>query len=514
MMKRLVVVACALLLPATAGALPSGPDGVSIRSAHRAIMELRLEDAERELAGLTEAHHDDPDALMVRSLLSFNRGEYAIAATRMTRSLALAPSDDDGRAGLLDQMERTRDTLAGFRTTRSPDGRFIIRFQDDDEILVPIAMRSLRAADAHLTATLGYRHPGPVRLELVPSAATLARLSTLTVEAIERTGTIALCKWDKLMVTTPRALVRGYAWVDTIAHEYVHLVLARASRDHAPVWLQEGFAKLLERRWRDEPVRASLDPAGESLLRNARLEDRLLPFDRIHPSIALLPSQEDAALAFAQVATFVETFHGRHGDEGLRAVIAKLAEGEDARAALSDVASVDWDQLERQWRADIAARPVPEDIAPVRPLRFRRGGSDPDESLEVVERARGALRLGDLLWERRRYGAAAHEYRRAHTAAPRDPIIATRLARAALQSGDGAAAETAIQTVLTLFPEHAPARALLSAALLAKGDHDQARTEAREATWLNPFDPEPHCVLAEVDASEESRANCERLRRR
>ena len=29
------------------------------------------------------------------------------------------------------------------------------------------------------------------------------------LEAIERTGTIALCKWDKLMVTSPRALVRS-----------------------------------------------------------------------------------------------------------------------------------------------------------------------------------------------------------------------------------------------------------------------------------------------------------------
>lgn len=511
-MRARFAIAFVLLVATPARALPPGPDGDAIRAANVAIAELRLEDAERELATLSTVHADDPDALMVRSLLAYHRGDYAVAVTRMERSLSLAPADDDGRVELLDQMQRTRETITGFQTRRSQDGRFVVRFRDEDRVLVPIALRALQAADARLTETLGYRHPGPVRLELVPSPATLARLSTLTVEAIERTGTIALCKWDKLMVTSPRALVRGYAWVDTIAHEYVHLVLARASRDHAPVWLQEGFAKLLERRWRGEPVRASLDPSGESLLRSARIENRLLPFDRIHPSIALLPSQEDATLAFAQVATFVETFHGRHGDEGLRAVIAKLAAGEDARAALSDVASTDWDQLERQWRAAIATRPDPGEAPAIRRLRFRRGSSDPDESLEVTERARGALRLGDLLWERRRYGAAAHEYRRAHSAAPTDPIVATRLARASLQSGDGPGAVTAIETVLSRFPEHAPARALLSAALLAKGDRGRARAEAREATWLNPFDPEPHCVLAEVDASEEARTNCEQLR--
>ena len=41
-------------------------------------------------------------------------------------------------------------------------------------------------------------------------------MSTLTEKEIETTGTIALCKYGKLMIVTPRATVFGYPWMDTL----------------------------------------------------------------------------------------------------------------------------------------------------------------------------------------------------------------------------------------------------------------------------------------------------------
>ncbi len=88
----------------------------------------------------------------------------------------------------------------------------------------------------------------------------------------------------------------------------------------------------------------------EAILHRAAREGRLIPFERIHPSIALLPSQEDAALAFAQVATFVARFYEEHGAEGLRAAVARIAEGTDAREAMADVAGAPFERLEDRWR--------------------------------------------------------------------------------------------------------------------------------------------------------------------
>src|SRR5690606_12596943 len=148
------------------------------------------------------------------------------------------------------------------------------------------AIEALAAAERVVRAELGADVSGPIRLEIYPTAASLARVSTLSVVDIERTGTIALCKWDRLMVTSPRALVRGYPWLDTIAHELVHLRLAQASRDQAPVWFHEGLAKFLEHRWRSDTAGPALEPASRALLAKAVAEDALLPFERLHPSIA------------------------------------------------------------------------------------------------------------------------------------------------------------------------------------------------------------------------------------
>ena len=476
--------------------------------AERALIELRVEEAERVVSGLLGRRSRDPDVLRLAGLVRFHRGDYARAVGRLEASLAARPlGEDDDRGFLLDLARSTRDATEGFVEARSDDGRFVVLHAPGrDQTLVPYALEAMRRADDALIAELGFRMPGPVRLELFGSAAELAKVSTLTEDAIARTGTIALCKWDKLMVTSPRALLRGYPWMDTIAHEYVHLVLSRASRDKAPVWLQEGVAKFLERRWREPAARPHLGPAMEAILHRAAREGRLIPFERIHPSIALLPSQEDAALAFAQVATFVARFYEEHGANGLRAAIAAIAEGTDARRAIADVAGTTFEQLEQRWREGLRAAPPARDAPRLIPRRLRGGETDEvAETSEVSEVARRSLRLGDLLWARRRFGAAAVEYGRAHDRAPDDPIVASRLARAALEAGDAARAVEVLEPLAVRYADHAPTQALLARGRRLRGDVAGAREAARAAIQLNPFDPMPHCDLALIEQIEIAR---------
>ncbi|MEM9069243.1 MAG: tetratricopeptide repeat protein [Myxococcota bacterium] len=473
-----------------------------------ALRELRVEDAERLLGPLARSRPRDPNVLHALALLHFHKGRYEEAASAMEASItADAPrQENDPRPTLLGLMQSTRDATRGWVESRSDDGRFVVRHAPGrDRHLVDYALRALEGADRALEAELGFRMPGPVRLELYPHARALASVSTLSVEAIERTGTIALCKWDKLMVTSPRALLRGYPWMDTIAHEYVHLVLTRVSRDNAPVWFQEGVAKFLERRWRMPEARPHLSPASRGLLRRAHREDRLLSFDQIHPSIALLPSQEDAALAFAQVSTFVARYYAQHGASTLRAAIARMASGTDARDALARAAGKRWSELEADWIGSLDASTT-GDAPSLLPMRLREGDAEADETPDVTEGARRPLRLGDLLWGRRRFRAAAVEYERALSLAPGNPIVASRLARAAVEGGTPERAVAALTPVVAQYPEHAPTQAVLARAKRLLGDAAGAREAAAIAIRLNPFDPSPHCDLAEVAESGAERA--------
>src|SRR5690606_20837799 len=143
---------------------------------------------------------------------------------------------------------------------KSEDGRLVVRTpKGRAEILAPYALETLERADAAYARIFGERHPGPIRVDFVRGPEDLARVSTLSEEAIHTTGTIALCKWDRMLVTTPEALARGYAWLDTIAHELSHLYLSRAARENAPVWFHEGLAKVLEHVPEDGGFDAHLD---------------------------------------------------------------------------------------------------------------------------------------------------------------------------------------------------------------------------------------------------------------
>lgn len=512
-MKRFasLLVMLSLLVPATAFAIPSGADGRALRDAATAMIELRIADAGRAIDRLATEYPQDPDVRFERAMLRFYRGDYSGAVSDLDAmgDGAQLRSEED-RTELATLIRATHDATRNYVTSRSQDGRYIVRHAPGpDRVLVPWAFDALRAADEAISAELGVRVPGPIRLEIYPTAASLAQVSSLTVEDIATSGTIALCKWDRLMVTSPRALVRGYPWMDTIGHELVHLFLTRASRDHAPVWFQEGVAKFMERRWRGEPPAAALDPGSDALLHNAVAQGELLPFDRLHPSIALLPSQEQAALAFAQVATFIELFYREHGAEALRDAIRRIANGTDARVALGEVTSAPFSALETHWREMLRERPPPPANPPRRlTLRLAHGDGPAEEASEVEqESARRHLRLGDLLWDRGRARAASIEYGRAHEEAPDDPIVASRLATAALRGGRPAEAVSALESSRERYPEHAPTWAVSGAAWLALGDRAQARDALREAIRLNPFDPSPHCDLAEAtdDADERSR---------
>lgn len=508
--------AAAITLPGgqatTARALPSGSAGRDIRTANEAFAAVDIEAAEAHLDAVADDARSDPDFLNAEAALHFHRGRYGAAVSAIEDSLAARPARGAGdpRKEMAQLMRSTRDATSRFVQQASADGRYQVFHEPGrDALIVPYALEALERTDAALYEELGYRHPGPIRLEIYPNTRALAKVSTLTEEAIERTGTIALCKWDRLMITSPRALLRGYPWIDTIAHEYVHLVLTRMTGDHAPVWVQEGLAKLLERRWRSSSDRAPIEPAVESLLADAVKRDELIPFEKLHPSIALLPSQRDAALAFGQVATFFETYRKTQGRSGIRALVQALRSGSDARQAIASIAKAPFGKVEEGWKTALRSRNRVTKHAP-RLLDKKIGDRDEDELAAMQANARRYVRLGDLLWGRQRFRAAAAEYAKAHKLDEDDPTIATRLGRAALAGGDPSTVAATLSELVKRYPQHAPTRALLSAAYWARGSIDSARENAIEAIRLNPFDPRPHCVLSHLEEDNTLRGERER----
>ena len=83
---------------------------------------------------------------------------------------------------------------------------------------------------------------------------------------------------------SPGSLVRGFNWMDTLSHEYVHYLLTKKSRNRLPLWMHEGIAKYLETQWRGE--NQYLSPIMETVLFNALKNDYRIPLEAMMPSLA------------------------------------------------------------------------------------------------------------------------------------------------------------------------------------------------------------------------------------
>jgi len=207
---------------------------------------------------------------------------------------------------------------------RSPDGHVEVVFADARDVLIaPYLFAAMADARAALGDEIGVLPDHPIRFEILDDPAKLALVSPLTLDNVYTTGTVGITKYRRIIMVSPRVLLYGYGWLDTAVHEYVHYLVTLRTRNRAPVWLQEGLAKLLETRWR-AATPLPLDPAPRKLLARGLARNDLVSFTEMYPSLAMLPSQERAALAYAQVQTMLELLREEKGLPGLAALLGLL----------------------------------------------------------------------------------------------------------------------------------------------------------------------------------------------
>lgn len=507
---KTLVFAVASLIGSVAAARPVDPSLVKVS---RLLYENRIEEADDALRPIESSRATDPSVQVLRGEIQFQLGSYDDAAKTLRKAVAdsrLPTTELADARSLLDLATATADATRGLSEKPSPSGHFVFRYRrGKDEVLIPYASAALDQAWAALAQD--FADPAdpeaaapkhPIRVEIYEEIADLARVSTLTLREIETSGTIALCKWNRLMIVSPKALLRGYPWLDTLTHEYTHYIVSRVGRGQVPLWIHEGLAKFEEKRWRGVSG-GSLSPAMEQLLSTALAKKRLITFEQMSPSMAKLPSQEDTALAFAEVFTFVEYLHSRGGFAGIRALVKGLSEGLVDSKALQTAFGVSFDELDHGWRASLRNRKPKTKLGPfAEKLRFQKSGSkataaEEDESGDISDpKVRGFVRLGGLLRSRGRLPAAAFEYEKAATqAGTPHPLIALKLGRTYLDLNDAEKAVLALEPASELYPEWAGLQAALGTAYLRKGDSAKAEAALEAAIATSPFDPNVHCGL-------------------
>lgn len=512
---------CALLFAAPARA--------DLRELARSVEEQLeawdLPGSSRAVDELVHSFPDSPEAAYYRGRVLFEQGKYDEAVKEYSEAAhrGATPGSFESLAHRESMVENdARLARAAAEETRGDaifeSEHFTLRTRPGkDTLLAPYALPALEKAYAGLTKDLGVAPLAKIRVEVYDSAKSLAHVSPLTVEQIKASGTIALCKYSRLMITSPKALLRGYPWLDTLSHEFVHYLVTQRGRNTVPIWLHEGLAKFLETRWRGPPGMA-VDEMQLQLLQDAARKKTLIPFARMHPSIALLPTQEQAALAFAEVEAAMRLLYQRGGQPALTELVSAMAAGLTDEQAVAQAYGKSFKEFEADWRAEVA-KPRTRAVSQksVRPqaakkLVFKedaRGRTEPPDlkasspighELEPEDaETKRAIRLGEIFYARRRWASAAHEYGRARARLPREiPLVSRRYAFSEARLGHYAEAEEALARAVEVDPEDEAAQALYGEVLKQLKKFDKAKIALDNGIAMDPFDPELHAIYLSV----------------
>lgn len=495
---KLTVAAAILGLSLSAEAKPP-PGAALVTPAYQAIRAWRFDEARVITTALLNSEAPPGpymDALL--GTMKFLNADYEGAVEQLEAAKA-----QQLPAALLSELPLAKAAAAlteGYEEVYSE--HFILRFAaGKDAILAPFAIETLEAAREKIGARLGFMPEGRVVVEIYPSAASLAKVSGLTEAEIERSGTIALCKYNRLMVTSPRAVVFGYAWRDTLAHELAHLIIGGASKNKAPIWLHEGIAKYIETIWRGE-AGGGISLKQQAKLREALEERRLIPFSKLHPSIAKLPSQEASSLAFSEVFSFVQYIVEKEGWGAIRGLLAKLGEGESLKQAVRGTLGSSLKTALSRWKRWLGKQAIVDvagghAVKGERALKLKRRDV-PDDPLDGLDdRGRRYARAADLLYGRGHYKAAQIELEKA-AALTDAPLVNAKLAMVALDNGDLAAATQAAQRALAAQPELAGPNLTLAEVLLRGNKPKEAALPLSRAIDVNPFDPRIHRLRVQL----------------
>jgi len=450
---------------------------------------------------------------LLRARLGFYEGRMADAVRHMTAASVLEPSafaEGNFLADELGLMQRTAEVHEGLVVTQRGDIS-IVHHPGMDRILVDDAIEVLQAARQRIAPLLGGDPPIPLRVEIYPTGASLTACTGLPLEAVQTTGVVAISKWNRLLVTSPRAMGGGYGWQDTLVHEWIHLVASWHSGDRAPVWLQEGIAKGLDMLWR--APKFELPVHMQSLLSGALRDDNFVSFEEMHPSFALLDSAERAGLAYAQVATMMAFLRERSGADAIAKVLARIASGAESQEAVAAVYGSSFTSFQRDWKTWVGNLDLVQQRLSAMPTVLDGQGGDfaTDPVLAARKDLQDKTRLGDLMAQRGHHEAAIHYYGEAIPEdEPAGPELVLRLAKSLVAVGENQRALGWLEAVIKNYPEHAGTRRMLGEIYLAAGKREAALEQLKASADIYPYVPAVQEALIGLYEALGERARSER----
>jgi tetratricopeptide (TPR) repeat protein len=297
---------------------PSLLKGLGVAAVHAGRVDEALGPLERALALEFDAR-----ASVLLAHLYDHRDDPTRAVAHLRAVLAREPTHDAARR-MIDKVERERQAEAGFHRTVTP--HFLVKSRSTTDAEAPRAMlAALEAAWERVSAELG---EGP------RDRVTVVLYERQQFQDVTRVHAWVTGLFDgkiRLPVGGPTPSRRELERL--LAHEVAHATIHRLSHGHAPRWLHEGLAQVLE------------GTAADPMLR--------LPGAPTLAGVEALVSDADplrARTGYDVSLWIVRDLLDRGGMPAMRELLRRLGRGEPLETAIPPIYGLRQADLETQWR--------------------------------------------------------------------------------------------------------------------------------------------------------------------
>ncbi|MFH1353221.1 MAG: hypothetical protein ABIH68_06600 [bacterium] len=441
----------------------------------KVIFNYQMETAQEKLkkAKLTESERN-----FAEGIYFFYEGEYGKSLERLNR--APIASEFDWR----EHVRGMQEISAGFEQEKISG--FLVRYQPADRIMLPYLRDLMPLINRRMKRIFGMKADGIV-LEIYPDKEKFLTASLLSEEEQKRSGTVAISKFNRLMILSPRLLPYGYNWRDTVSHEYIHCIIGHKTALNIPLYLNEGIARTCESLWREKEV--SLDPAVKSTLGLAK-ETGFIPFEKFKRGMPSLPNQEEVSLAFAEVNYMVFSLIEKYGFKKLSGLLtgAGLLGFENAfrkqYGPLDEFLADYWSALKNNdWQYSGV---LPDFIYWEKTDEF------------ALFSVRDFIRLGDRLRMKKEFPLALLQYKKAEVKEPENSIVLVKIAKTYEAMKEFAKAEKYFSRALAAGPDNFVCLTSFSRFLFNKERFEECIPLLKKALDRNPFYGEGYKMLAEI----------------
>jgi len=339
---------------------------------------------------------------------------------------------------------------------------------------------------------LGVAPVDKIRVEIWTTKPQFAMATTIEDTVLEKSGTVGLCKFNRIMMLSPEATPLGFRWRDTLAHEYTHYCINRLSMGNCPLWLHEGTARFFETAWRMQSPNY-LTPFSINILAKATVSNNLIPFAKMAPSLIYLKDQDQIALAFAEVSEAVAYLRENFGAPALKEIISEMAVSQE-NDAFKSVLGMTLKKFSQLYVDHLKKAIFQETKGAFNELSTITSGLTENDFIGAD--VKNVIKIADEMRLTRRYAPAVEEYLKALKIEPNNPVICVKLAKAYVGLKRDKDAISVLRDAIEANPNYVTPYQVLGEVYFNEHKYVEAVDALEESMAINPYNTQSSYYLA------------------